>query len=49
MAKEKSQQMRNNIMELVEECKRVTVALAEQVVEGRATVEVIEQNIVRVQ
>ena len=35
-------------MELVEECKRVTMALAEQVVEGRATIEVIEQNIIRV-
>jgi hypothetical protein len=34
--------MRDAIMELVEECKRVTMALAEQVVEGRATIEVIE-------
>jgi hypothetical protein len=34
--------MRKAIMELVEECKRATVALAEQVVEGRATIEVIE-------
>jgi hypothetical protein len=32
----------------VEECKRVIVALAEQVVEGKATIEVIQQNIERV-
>ena len=40
--------MRDAIMELVEECKRVIVALAEQVVEGKATIEVIQQNIERV-
>ena len=48
MAKEKAKRMRESIMELVEECKRVTVALAEQVVEGKATIEVIYQNIDRV-
>lgn len=48
VAKEKAKRMRENIMELVEECKRVTVALAEQVVEGKATIEVIQQNIGRV-
>ena len=40
--KEKSLRMRDAIKELVDECKRVTLALAEQVVEGRATIEVIE-------
>lgn len=44
-AKEKGKRMRDAIMELVEECKRVTMALAEQVVEGKATVEVIEENL----
>jgi hypothetical protein len=29
MAKEKARRMRESIMELVDECKRVTVALAE--------------------
>ena len=48
MAKEKAKRMRDAIMELVEECKRVIVALAEQVVEGKATIEVIQQNIERV-
>lgn len=48
LAKEKAKRMRDAIMELVEECKRVTVALAEQVVEGKATIEVIQQNIERV-
>ena len=48
MAKEKAKRMRDAIMELVEECKRVTLALAEQVVEGKATIEVIQQNIERV-
>jgi hypothetical protein len=48
MAKEKARRMRESIMELVQECKRVTVALAEQVVSGKATIDVINQNIERI-
>ncbi len=40
--------MRGAIMEVVETCKMMTYALAQQVIEGKATIEVIEENVKRV-
>lgn len=39
--------MRVAILELIEVCKRMTLALAQQMIESKATIQVLEENLHR--
>lgn len=45
---EEGRHLRNSILELVEVCKMMTQALAQQVIESKATLDVLEESLARV-